>query len=72
MRFISLISPVQMSTRVDEHAKITRKGIKEITSLTIQSRLRTQSTKDPEAEELVELNGKWSNWERSVRKASGL
>ena len=29
-------------------------------------------TKGPEAEELMELNGKWDDWEKLVGKASGL
>ena len=61
-----------MAARVDEKARIAKKGIKEVAALTIQSSLRMQSTKGPEAKELMELNGKWSNWERSVGKASGL
>lgn len=51
---------------------MAKKSIEEVASLTIQSHLRAQLTKGPEAEELMELNGKWSNWEKSIGKASGL
>ena len=68
----SVVSPAKMTTRVDENAWIAKKGIKEIASLTVQSRLRAQLTKGPEPEELIELNGKWANWEKSVGKAFDL
>ena len=67
-----VISPARMVARVDENAWIAKKSIKEVASLNIQSRLQAQLTKGPEAEELMELNGKWANWDKSVGKASGL
>ena len=72
MMDFSIISPARMAARVEENAQIAKIGIKEIAALTIQSHLRMQPTKGLEAEELVELNDKWSNWERSLGKALGL
>ena len=68
----SVISLAKMTTRVDENARITKKGTKENASLTMQSHLHAQLTKGPETEELIELNDKWANWEKSMGKASGL
>ena len=68
----SMVSPAKMTAQVDKNSRIAKKGIKEITSLTIQSRLQAQLTKGLEAEELIELNGKWDNWEKSEGKASSL
>ena len=56
---LSLISPMQMATQVDEHAMITRKGIKEIASLVIQVCLHSRLTKGPEAEDVIEVSNKW-------------
>ena len=67
-----VIFPARMAARVDENVQMAKKGIKEVASLTIQSLLRAQLTKSPEAEDLMELNGKRLNWEKSVGKASGL
>jgi hypothetical protein len=33
----SVVSPAKMTTRVDENARISKKGIKEIASLTVQT-----------------------------------
>lgn len=71
MHFL-VISPARMVAQVDENARMAKKGIKEVASLTIQSLLRVQLIMGPEAEELMDLNGKWANWEKSVGKASGL
>jgi hypothetical protein len=46
----SLISPTQMVTRVNEHAKITKKGIKENSSLIIQGFLHSCLIKGLEVE----------------------
>jgi hypothetical protein len=54
---------------VEEKVWLARKGIKEITTLTIKSHLQAQSTEGPEAEELVELNNKWLSWEKSLGKS---
>ena len=66
----SLISPAQMATRVNEHARITRKGIKEIALLIVQGCLHSRLTKGPEAEKLIEISDKWATWEKSVGKTS--
>ena len=68
----SVISPTKMTTWVDENARITKKGIKEIASLIVQSRLHARLTKGLEAEELMEISEKWVTWEKSMGKASGL
>ena len=68
----SLISLAQMATRVNEHARIARKGIKEIASLTIQGHLHARLTKGPEAKELMEISNKWTTWGKSIGKTSGL
>ena len=54
-----LISPAQMATRVDEHARITRKGIKDIASLVVRGCLHSRLTNGPEAEEIIEVRDKW-------------
>ena len=38
-KHLSVVSPAKMTTRVDENSRIAKKGIKEISSLTIQSHL---------------------------------
>jgi hypothetical protein len=68
----SVISPANITTRVDENAQIAKKGFKEMASLIVQSCLHSQLTKGPGVEELMELNDEWVNWERSMGKASGL
>jgi hypothetical protein len=45
-----MVSPTKMTARVDENAWIAKKGMKEIASLTVQSRLQAQLTKGPKAE----------------------
>ena len=69
---LSVISPTKMTTWVDENVRITKNGIKEISSITIQIRLSAQLTKGPKAKKFIELNDKWANWEKSVGKASSL
>ena len=61
---------MQMATRVDEHARITRKGIKEIGSLVIQGHLNSLLTNGPETEEIIEVINKWAAWKKSVGKTS--
>lgn len=61
-----------MATRVNEHARITRKGIKEIASLVVQGRLHSRLIKGPEAKEIIEISDKWVTWEKSVGKTSVL
>ena len=56
----SLIALAQMVTRVDEHAIITRKGIKDIASLIVQGCLHSDMTNGPEAEEMIKVNDKWT------------
>jgi hypothetical protein len=68
----SVISPAKMTTLVDGNGRIANKVNKEITSLTIHRCLHAQLTKGPEVEELMEINEKWENWEKSTGKASGL
>lgn len=41
----SMVSPVKIYAQVDENARISKRGIKEIASLTIQDHLRAQLTK---------------------------
>ena len=55
----SVISTAQMATQVDEHARITRKGIKEIASFVVQGRLRSRLANGLEAEEIIEVSNKW-------------
>lgn len=64
----SLLSPTQLATRVFEHNRIVKKGIKEITILVIQVYLHLFLTKGPEAEEMININDKWKAWEKYVRK----
>ena len=64
----SLKSPMQMATRVDEHARITRKGIKEIASLVVQGHLHSRLTNGLKVEEIIKVNNKWETSEKSIGK----
>lgn len=66
----SLISPAQLATWVDEHNRISKKGIKEVAGRVIQGRLHSRLTNGREAEEVIEVNNKWDAWEKSIGKKS--
>ena len=52
----SLLTPIHLATRVDEHNRIVKKGVKKIASLVVQSRLHPRLLKGPEAEEIMDLS----------------
>ena len=50
----SVISPAKLTARIDEQAQLARKGIKEITTITIKGCLRAHTVSGPDADELSE------------------
>lgn len=60
----SLLSLAQLATRVVEHNRIVKNGVKEIASLIIQGHLHSCLTKGSEAEEMINANDKWKAWEK--------
>ena len=65
-----VISTTKLTTQIDEQARLARKGIKEIATITIKGRLQAHSAGGPEADELSKLSSKWTKWDQSSGKGS--
>ena len=65
-----MVEPAKLTSQIQEHAKLAKKGIKEVAALTVKGHFQVQSTRGPEMQELSELNDKWTQWEQSVTKGS--
>ena len=66
----SVVSLAKLIAWVEEEARLVKKGITEITSLTVKGRLRAQFAEGPKASELAELSDKWTNSEQTSGKGS--
>lgn len=68
---ISVVEPAKLTAQTKEHARLAKKGIKEIVALIVKGRCQVQSAWGPEMQELSELSDKWTRWEQASKKGSG-
>lgn len=67
---ISMVEPIKPMAQIQEHAKLAKKGIKEVVALTVKGRFQVQSSRGPETQEPSKLYEKWTRLEQSLEKAS--
>ena len=68
---ISMVEPAKLTTQIKEQARLAKKEIKEIVTLTIKGRYQVQYARGPETQELSELSDKWTRCEQASAKGSG-
>ena len=66
-----MVELAKLMTQIKEQARLAKKGIKEIASLTVKGWFQVQSTQGYETQELSELSDKWTQWEQASAKGYG-
>ena len=67
---ISVVEPTKLTSQIKEQAKLAKKGMKKIISLTVKGQFQVQSAWGPKTQELSKLSDKWTWWEQALAKGS--